>query len=159
MASEGVQAVEPISFDDLYAAHRSGMVRLAFALVDDLDVAEDLVQAAFAKVYQRRSSIEQPLAYLRSAVYNGCRNHHRWAKVRRLAPVRADRDQAPVGDHVIDVVRGLPHRKRAVVVLRFYAGWSDADIAAAMGMAEPTVRTTLHRALNDLREQLREEPS
>jgi RNA polymerase sigma-70 factor (sigma-E family) len=141
-------------FPAFYLEQRAGMVRLAFVLVDDVDTAEDLVQGAFARVYQRRSKIDDPLKYMRSAVYNACRNHHRALRVRRARPLRPESGDAPVGDHIIDVVRRLPLRKRAVVVLRFYAGLSDAEIAEAIGIPVGTVKSTLHRTLLELREEL-----
>ena len=39
-------------FDAFYRQQRTGMIRLAFVLVDDREVAEDIVQTAFARVYQ-----------------------------------------------------------------------------------------------------------
>lgn len=141
-------------FDAFYRQQRTGMVRLAFVLVDDREVAEDIVQTAFARVYQRRNRIDAPLAYLRASVYNGCRNHHRWARVRRSHPAFPDGEQPAVGDHVIDVVRGLPHRQRVVVTLHFYADMTDPEIAAAIGIPVGTVKSTLHRALAAMRKEI-----
>jgi RNA polymerase sigma-70 factor (sigma-E family) len=141
-------------FDAFYRQQRAGMVRLAFVLVDDREVAEDIVQTAFARVYQRRNRIAVPLPYLRACVYNGCRNHHRWARVRRNHPDVGDSTQPAIGDHVIDVVRRLPHRQRVVITLHFYADMSDPEIAATIGVPVGTVKSTLHRALAALRKEL-----
>ena len=141
-------------FDAFYRQQRSGMVRLAFVLVDDREVAEDIVQTAFARVYQRRNRIDAPLAYLRASVYNGCRNHHRWARVRRRLTEAPDDVQPAMGDHVIDVVRALPLRQRSVVTLHFYADLTDPEIAAAIGVPVGTVKSTLHRALAAMRKEL-----
>ena len=84
-------------FDAFYREQRTRMVRLAFVLVDDREVAEDIVQTAFARVYQRRNRIDVPLAYLRASVCNGCRNHHRWARVRRNNRDLAAEAQAAIG--------------------------------------------------------------
>jgi RNA polymerase sigma factor (sigma-70 family) len=141
-------------FDAFYRQQRIGMVRLAFVLVDDREVAEDIVQTAFARVYQRRQRIDVPLAYLRACVYNGCRNHHRWARVRRNNREVGNGAQPAIGDHVIDVVRSLPHRQRVVVTLHFYADMTDPEIAAAIGIPVGTVKSTLHRALAAMRKEL-----
>jgi RNA polymerase sigma-70 factor (sigma-E family) len=141
-------------FDAFYRQQRAGMVRLAFVLVDDREVAEDIVQTAFARVYQRRNRIEMPLPYLRASIYNGCRNYHRWARVRRAHPEIADAAQPAAGDHVIDVVRRLPRRQRVVVTLHFYADMSDPEIAATIGIPVGTVKSTLHRALAAMRREL-----
>lgn len=149
-------------FDDVYRQHWDGMVRLAFAMVDDQAVAEDLAQDAFARVYRARDRVRDPLPYLRSAVYNGCRNHLRELGRRRRRDARRSaidaaggaRGAAPVGDHVMDVVRRLPIRQRCLVVLRYYEGLTDAEISEATGLPLGTVKSTLHRTLAALREEL-----
>jgi RNA polymerase sigma factor (sigma-70 family) len=140
-------------FDDVYRTHWDGMVRLAFVMVDDLAVAEELVQDAFARVYRARDTVRDPLPYLRSAVYNACRNHHRARRSERRHPPPAT-DQPPIGDHVIDTIRRLAPKPRALVVLRYYGGLTDSEIAATTGLPIGTVKSTLHRALAQLREEL-----
>ena len=54
-------------------------------------------------------------------------------------------------DELRDAVAGLPHRQRAAVVLGYYEGLSDAEIADALGCRVPAVKSLLHRALRDLR--------
>jgi RNA polymerase sigma-70 factor (sigma-E family) len=148
-------------FDDVYRRHWDGMVRLAFAIVDDRAVAEDLAQDAFARVYRARDRVRDPLPYLRSALYNGCRNHLRELGRRRRRDARGSAidaagtgGAAAVGDHVMDVVRRLPTRQRCLVVLRYYAGLTDTEIAEATGLPLGTVKSTLHRTLAALREEL-----
>lgn len=151
-------SVEPASeqdwFDGLYRAHWDGMVRLAFVMVDDLAVAEELTQDVFARVYRARATVQEPLAYLRSAIYNACRNHHRNQRRQRRRPLQHDPATAPVGDHVIDVVRRLPDQQRALVVLRYYSNLTDPEIASATGLPLGTVKSTLFRALAELRKEL-----
>lgn len=142
-------------FDDVYRLHWVGMVRLAFALVDDRQAAQDVAQEAFAKVFRARDRVQDPLPYLRSAVYNVSRNHLRDAGRRRRRESGESTDLVqPEGDHVIDVVRRLPDRPRALVILRYYEGLTDSEIAAATGLPLGTVKSTLHRTLNALREEL-----
>jgi DNA-directed RNA polymerase specialized sigma24 family protein len=140
-------------FDDVYRLHWTGMVRLAFVMVGDAGLAEELAQDAFARVYGARASVNDPLPYLRSAVYNVCRNHFRSESRRRRVP-SPQRDGAPFGDHVIDVVRRLPARQQALVVLRYYEGLSDAEISAATGIPLGSVKSGLHRALASMRKEL-----
>jgi DNA-directed RNA polymerase specialized sigma24 family protein len=147
VAAEGLEA--------LYRSQWAGMVRLAFVLVGDATVAEELVQDVFVRMYRSGDTVRDPVPYLRSAVYNASRNHHRSQRVRRrhLGTV-ADDGGPPFGDHVIDAVRRLRPQRRAVVVLRYYAGLTDTEIAAAMGVPVGTVKSTLHRALAELKEAL-----
>lgn len=151
--TDGEQVATPDWFGELYRAHWDGMVRLAFVMVDDLAVAEDLAQDAFARMYRARDGVREPLAYLRSAVYNACRNHVRHQQVRRAAPAFRAAEAPPVGDHVIDVIRRLPYRTRALVVLRYYAGLTDTEIAEVTGLPAGTVKSRLHRTLSELRKE------
>jgi RNA polymerase sigma factor (sigma-70 family) len=52
---------------------------------------------------------------------------------------------------MISRLAGLPRKQRAAVVLRYYAGLTDREIAAQLGCREPTVRSQIHRALTVLR--------
>jgi RNA polymerase sigma factor (sigma-70 family) len=54
----------------------------------------------------------------------------------------------------MDVVRRLPTRRRCLVVLRYYEGLTDAEISEVTGLPLGTVKSTLHRTLADLREEL-----
>ena len=130
------------------------MVRLAYLLTGDRSVAEELVQDAFVNVHRNWHRAEHPAAYLRTAVVNGCRSWGRRRTLelhRRPAPPEAVQLQA---DELWDALGALPSRQRAAVVLRFYEDLPDAEIAHVLGMREATVRTTIHRALARLREEI-----
>jgi len=141
-------------FVSLYRAQWDGMVRLAFVMVDDRAVAEELVQDVFVRMYRAGAIVRDPLPYLRSAVYNACRNHHRQQRVRRRRLEAVVTVEAPVADHVIDAVRRLRPQRRALVVLRYYSGLTDAELAATTGLPLGTVKSSLHRALAELKEAL-----
>ena len=69
----------------MYQVHRLGLVRLAVLLVDDLPLAEDVVQDAFAAVHARWDRLRDQhsaLAYLRVSVVNGARSALRRAAIR-----------------------------------------------------------------------------
>lgn len=59
---------------------------------------------------------------------------------------------------IIQALRRLPDRQREVLVLRFYLDLPDAQIAAAMGISQNTVRSAAHRGLAGLGRALREMP-
>jgi RNA polymerase sigma-70 factor (sigma-E family) len=143
-----------LTFDALYAERYDDMVRVAFLMVGDNAVAEELVQDAFARVHQRWARIDNPRAYLHVAVLNTARNELRRRSLRRRRPFDprpdAQTDQASV--ELLDALGVLSARQRAVVVLRFYEGRSEAEIADLLGVRPGTVKSLLHRALNRLRE-------
>ena len=144
----------PAWFDDLYGEHWSGMVRLAFVMVGDRAVAEELAQDAFTRMLRRGDEVRAPLPYLRSAVYNACRNHLRGLSRRRSVPTAAS-SEAPMGDHVIDAIRGCPCDNRRSSCC---ATTKDSPIRRSPtprdGRSGP-VKSGLHRALDTLRKELR----
>lgn len=140
-------------FVTLYGSHRPRMVRLATLLVDRVDIAEELVQEAFATTYRRWATLDDPPAYLRAAVVNACRSELRRRHVRRTRPI-ATPDGAAPPDDLRDTVAALPERQRTVVVLRFYEDLPLRDIAELMGIHVGTAKSQLHRALARLRKEI-----
>jgi DNA-directed RNA polymerase specialized sigma24 family protein len=76
------------AFAALYEERRAPSVRLAVLLVDRLDVAEELVQEAFAALYRSWDRVDEPAAFLRTAVVNRCRDvqRHRVVLARHPEP-------------------------------------------------------------------------
>jgi RNA polymerase sigma-70 factor (sigma-E family) len=145
---------EGVSFEDLYVAQYSSMVRIAHALVDTRQRAEEVVQDAFAAVYERYGRIDHPEAYLRVAVLNGCRRELRRRMVRRQQPVPPAEDAQLGASHVVDAIRRLPHKQRSMIVLRYDLQLTDVEIADTLGVPVGTVKSTLFRALTALRLEL-----
>lgn len=144
--------VDPLAA--LYRERYGAMVRLAYLLTGERSVAEELVQDAFVNVHRNWHRAEHPPAYLRAAVVNACRS---WGRRRTLELHRRPTPAEPVGlvaDELWDALAVLPARQRAAVVLRFYEDLPDAEIARLLNMREATVRTTIHRALARLREEV-----
>jgi RNA polymerase sigma-70 factor (sigma-E family) len=148
-----VEATFLLSFDDVYRREQVAMVRLAVLLVGSHALAEEIVQDAFAQLFERWDRIDRPAAYLRTCVVNGCRRAHR----RRRQDQRVAEGAvppAPIGlgaDHLADALAALPPRRRAAVVLRYYEDLSEAEIAEALGVRRGTVKSLLHRGLAELR--------
>lgn len=140
------------SFDDLYRAEYEPMVRLARGLVDGQEVAEEIVQDAFAKVFDRWSRLDQPGAYLRTSVVNGSRSELRKREVRRRIGLRPLLIPSPgERDYLLDALDQLSARQKTVLILKFYADMSEKEIAQAMGMRPGTVKSATSRGLAELR--------
>lgn len=146
----------PGGFAEWYRQQYTGVVRLAFLLVDSIDIAEEVAQDAFAAVFERFSALDNPDAYLRRCVVNGGREVQRKRRVARRYPPREGQSASLAADHVIEIVRRLPYRQRAVIVLRFYGGMNLAEIAETMAVPVGTIKSTMHRAVARLREELSE---
>ena len=141
-----------LSFVELYGAQYGPMVRLAHLLTGSDSVAEELVQDAFVRVHGRWDQIDDPGPYLRTAVVNACRSHHRRRVLERTRrPQPAVEAAAPPHDEVWDALARLSYRQRAVLVLKFYEDMAERDIAAALGCRPGTVKSLTSRALEELR--------
>lgn len=158
-ATEGTPApalrvVPDASFEDVYADHYARMVRVAHMLTGSNEAAEDVVHDAFVALYRRFDAVSDPPGYLYRTVVNGCRARRRHRRVmERVRPVArtVDPEMSEI-DETWAALAALAPRRRAAVVLRFYADLSLAEIAEVMGWTTGTVKSTLHRALADLKE-------
>jgi RNA polymerase sigma-70 factor (sigma-E family) len=148
---------------ELYQHHHGEAVRLAWALCRDASLAEELAQEAFVRLYLRRRALRDPAAapaYLRRIVVNLVYDHtRRSARERDLATSRAS---TVVGDRegdldLLDALSGLPERRRACVVLRYYLDLTEVETAAALGISVGTVKSQTHKALAQLRRNLTDE--
>jgi RNA polymerase sigma factor (sigma-70 family) len=149
-----VDVVVQEPFEVLYQREFLGLVRLAMVLVDEQEIAEEVVQDAFAALYLRYRLVGSPLAYVRASVLNGSRKVLRRRALVRRHPAAAADDGSLVYNHVVDAIRRLPARQRAVVVLRYDLQLTDAEIATTLNVPVGTVKSSLHRAVARLREEI-----
>lgn len=158
-AAGSVPVAREVDFAQVYGAHRLAFVRLAVLLVDDLCLAEEIVQDAFLGLHRHTWRLRDPdnaVAYVRSAVVNGSRSALRRRRVARLyvvphSPHSASAEAAVlVGEEhreVLAAVRQLPERQRAVLVLRYWMELPVRDVAETLKISEGTVKSTTARAL------------
>jgi len=149
--------------DRFYRAHRERAVAWATALTGRADVGEELAQEALLRTIDRLDDVRDPSAYLRVAVVHACRSWHRSRNREHDRLERLGRADAPdewvsaSSLEVLELLDGLPYRHRAALILRFWAGWSDTEIAEALGCRRVSVRVFVHRGLQAIRVELREE--
>jgi RNA polymerase sigma factor (sigma-70 family) len=153
--TDEVLTVLPIghTFSDFYRMEMDGQVRRAALMTGSSDVAHDVVHEAFVEIFRRWDHLDHPGPYLNRAVLNRCRDiaraqRRRIGLISRLATEESSSwDTEPIAD-LLDV---LPFNQRAVVVLRFYGGLNNVEIAEALGCAPGSVGPWLDRALKQLR--------
>ncbi|MGD9796514.1 MAG: SigE family RNA polymerase sigma factor [Acidimicrobiia bacterium] len=143
--------VARVSFEDFYRDRYPDMVRLATLLVGSVDTAQDLVQDCFVKLHPRWTVVTDPLRYVRRSVVNACHSHHRRLRRFRQLGLRPGDAVELDADEMADALAALPHRQRAALVLRFYDGLHDAEIAELLGCRTGTVASLVHRGLASLR--------
>lgn len=162
--------VDRVSADDavttLYAVHYRSLVRLSTFLVGQQAVAEEVVQDAFVAMHGKWGRLREPekaAAYLRQAVVNRSRSALRRRGVEDRHRYVHD-SSGPSAEHtalwsldrvaLISALRALPHRQREVLVLRYYADLSEADIAATLGISQGAVKSHASRGIAALRNVL-----
>ncbi|MFG2005952.1 SigE family RNA polymerase sigma factor [Spirillospora sp. NPDC048911] len=160
-------ASDPVAMlTGLFRDHQLELVRMALLIVGDRPSAEDVVQDVFTAMHGRLDRLREHhamLPYARTAVINRCRTVLRRRKLAgRLhqhhePPVWSAEAAAMLGEdcrEVFEALRGLPRRRREVLVLRYYLNLSDAEIAEVMGVSAGTVKSTMSRALTALAKKL-----
>lgn len=140
--------------EQVYRDERLGLLRLAFLLCGSHPAAEDIVQSAFAAAQARWDTIDNPGGYCRQVVINRAKDWHRRRYRREAAPSAEPVTHQPDIDETWAVLRDLPSRQRAVIVLRFYEDLPLTEIARLLGRPSGTVRSDLRRALETLRRTL-----
>lgn len=144
-------------FAEFYRHEYPNSVRLAYLLTRSADVAEDLTQDAFTVVHGRYEGLESPGGYLRVTLTNLCYRWHRTNRrdERRLRLVHAGSAPHDVPtEYLNDALGALPYRQRAVLVLRYWSGLSEAEIAKTLNCRPGTVKSLASRALAQLRKEV-----
>ena len=158
-----------VDFEQAYLHHFDEALRWATGLVSDPADAADLVHEAFVRIFSRVRPIRDPAAfrgYLRRTIVHGATSRWRTesrdrARAERSARLDAAGATATAPDEggsadprIIEAVRALPERQRAVLILRYWLDWSEAEIAAALACRPGTVKSLAARALAALRTEL-----
>ncbi|MEJ2852558.1 MULTISPECIES: SigE family RNA polymerase sigma factor [unclassified Saccharothrix] len=156
-----------MEFGEYVERRRPALMRFATVLTCQAWLAEDLVSDVLGRAFERWeriSRLDEPHAYVRRMVVNEYLSWRR--RLARTSP-RAELEDVGRGDGaderaerdaMIRRLATLPRRQRAAVVLRYYAGLPDAEIAAELGCRVTTVRSQISRALASLRVDLTANP-
>jgi len=164
-----LQAGDEGAFDAVFREWYPVLVRVAAAILHDMDAAEEVAQDVMHELWRRAHIMDAGTTlrgYLLRAARNRALNHIRHQRVRRDTrgdvealyhePVRAD--QPVVAGELAEAVRRavaeLPPRCREVFELSRTDGLRYAEIAEALGISEKTVEAQMGKALRVLRERL-----
>jgi RNA polymerase sigma factor (sigma-70 family) len=153
-AAEHAPVPTTVEFEDFFAARYRSAARFAFLLTGSGQVAEEIAQEVFLQMFRRWAEIRNPEAYLSRALVSSARS---WGRRERRRP--SDPPGEPVEDDldaiaVRDALWALPARQREALVLRYFLGRIDREIAAAMGCPVGTVKSLIHRGLAKMKEAL-----
>ncbi|MFC4019657.1 SigE family RNA polymerase sigma factor [Micromonospora sp. GCM10011542] len=154
-------AAGPVGFAGFVNARYASLVRHGTLLTGDHGHGEDLAQEALVKTYRAWHRLHpdgDPDAYTRQVMVRAA-----WRAGRRLwrreiptaeLPDRRAADPYEPFDTarlVLNALRGLPAQQRVVLVLRYWAGLSEQEIADMLNCSTGTVKSRASRAMNTLR--------
>ena len=142
-----------MDFDEFYRDTSRRLLRYAYGLTGDPVEAQDLVQEAYARAWQRRRRLagyDEPEAWLRLVVNRLAADRWRRLGVRRSRAAAAGPPDpvAPPSENVVLLVRAmreLPVTHRRALALHYLLDRSVAEIAAETGVATGTVKSWLSR--------------
>ncbi|MEU8029156.1 SigE family RNA polymerase sigma factor [Streptomyces sp. NPDC049099] len=148
---------------ETYRAHYRSLLGLAALLLDDTASCEDVVQEAFIRVHSARKRVRDPektLAYLRQTVVNLSRStlRRRILGLKLLSKPMPDMASAEEGAYdqlerrdLIKAMKGLQRRQREVLVLRYFADMTEAQVAESLGISLGSVKAYGSRGIAALR--------
>ena len=150
----------------LCAEQGNWLMATALALTGDRADAEDLLQTALERLLRHRRRITGTEAYLRRTLYNlaadGWRRRGAWQRkipILRAEHLRGGAGAAPDGtatvdqrDELVQLLRQLPPRQRAVILLRYWEQYSEAETAEVLGCSQAAVKSAASKGLQRLRE-------
>jgi RNA polymerase sigma-70 factor (sigma-E family) len=148
--------------EELYVRLAPGGLRLAYALTGDRNLAEELVQEAFARMIARLRHLREPAAfdaYLRRSIVNLSNSFFRRRAIERahqqLSSARLVTETREPDVVEYEMMRtallALPHRQRVAIVLRFYEDLSEDETAQLLRCRPGTVRSLVSRGVARLR--------
>ncbi|MEV4187665.1 SigE family RNA polymerase sigma factor [Streptosporangium canum] len=153
---------EDDGFAAFVAARGTSLLRVAYLACGDERDAEDLLQTALERTYRKWDRVrhDNPEPYVRRVIVNTAISRARRRAILRILPTHTP-PELPVREtdvdlrHVLmDALRALPPRQRAVVVLRYWEDLGETQTAEILGCSAGTVKSQASKALTKLRSAL-----
>jgi RNA polymerase sigma-70 factor (ECF subfamily) len=162
-----VERDEVTDFDGFYLATRDRLLHVLYAMTGDLAEAQDVVQEAYARAWQRWASVsryDEPTAWVRTVAWRLAISRRRKARNRLGAALRLHAIAAPVREPspdtaaIVAALRTLPEAQRRALALHYLCDLSVDDVAAETGVSAGTVKSRLSRGRTALASVLSDSP-
>jgi RNA polymerase sigma-70 factor, ECF subfamily len=124
----------------------------------DVNVAEDLAQEALIRLcrdWRKVSTMDAPESWLHRVAMNLAHSHYRRRAIERravrvLGARRSNTDTADARVETIDLLKSLPHRQKAALLLHYYLDLPVREVARMMQVPEGTAKTLIRRGTRAL---------
>lgn len=165
---QSIRRGDETAFEHLFYSHASALIRFTWRFVRNTQIAENIVQDVFVKIWHHRERLDPHLnikAYLYKAVKNQALQHLRHLKIENrqddvpdfksaaLSPEDALRIKE-IAIAVDQAIAELPPHRRLIFTLSKYDHFTYAEIAEVQNISIKTVETQMGRALKFLRQRL-----
>jgi RNA polymerase sigma factor (sigma-70 family) len=154
------------AFVRLVEAHHGDLVRVAYVICGDRELAADVAQSAWQAAWNQLDDLRDPSAvrsWLLAITANSARRQLRRSWLRRVLESRAvsaDSMRQPDRDGDLDLMAALSRlgaRDRQLIAMRYVAGLTSDEIGVRVGLSASGVRVRMARLLRRLREELGDE--
>ena len=165
---EAISPSSSMTFEELYDAYATDVLRVAYYYLGDRQRAEDVTQDVFVKLLTTRPELipGREKSWLLKVALNRCRDLWRSSWIRKvilghpafeLFPAEDEIGHAADSAALADAVNSLPPEFKEVVLLHYYQGYSVTEISEIMNIAEGTVSSRLSRARTRMSKELKGE--
>ncbi|SHI87097.1 RNA polymerase sigma factor [Thermoclostridium caenicola] len=155
------KSCRPEDFEVFVTKHENRLYRTALAITGNVSDAEDVVQEAFLRAYEKApefESEEHEKAWLIRVTVNLCNSCLRSPWRKRTEPLLDSYPAMDLKQHeLLERILALPPKYRTVIHLFYYEGYSIKDISGLTGQKEATIRSHLTRARQKLKSVLKED--
>lgn len=167
-----IQTGDEKAFEMMFREYYQPLCRYAYSFVNDHEEAEEIVQASFIGIWEKRQSIEISIslkAYLYRAIRNTCLNAIKHAKVKQVYLEQSGPDFeksaelteqslfiAELEQKIFEAIQTLPEQCRLIFKLSRFEEMKYQEIADQLNLSIKTVENQMGKALKIMREQLRE---
>ncbi|NBE95812.1 SigE family RNA polymerase sigma factor [Nonomuraea sp. KC401] len=153
-------------FGAFVAARATSLLRVAYLACGDETEAEDLLQTALERTYRKWDRVlhDSPEPYVRRVIINTAISRARRRAILTIIPTHSPPERSARSADVdlrhvlMEALRALPPRQRAVVVLRYWEDLSETQTAELLGCSVGTVKSQASKAMAKLRAALGREP-
>jgi RNA polymerase sigma-70 factor (ECF subfamily) len=158
------------AFDQIYLDNFPALHRYAYTIINDRELAEEMVHQVFLKILERKEPIKvhtSMKAYLFRSVNNECLNHIKHEKVKQNYQTYATSNMAnqvenpsstlaykELEKHLTKAINGLPEQCRTIFQLSRFEELRYGEIANQLGISIKTVESQISKALKRLRVEL-----
>lgn len=157
------------AFEALFRQYYANLVVFAAKYVNDLDIAREIVQDLFVRLFEKRQVLTIDVSiksYLFRSVYNSCINHiHqrniRDKHIRNIAQEKElidypedEMNTVDLQKRIFDIIEQLPAKCKQIFKMNRFDGLKNDEIAQILNLSKRTVETQISKALKILRNKL-----